>query len=78
MRYFLGLTFKQHFSQFKKLDSFRQQFDPKYYLTPTLQMTLLPSFEMEGEIPYDMVAELEELFEDYLVGLTSLEQIHFS
>ena len=44
--YFLGLTFHQNFVQFKKIDSFRRQFDPHYNHCKLLQMTILPPFEL--------------------------------
>ncbi len=44
--YFIGLTFHQNFVQFKKIDSYRRQFDPQYHHCKTLQMTILPPFEL--------------------------------
>ena len=44
--YFIGLTFHQNFVHFKKLDSFRRQFDPHYFHCKTLQMTMLLPFEL--------------------------------
>jgi hypothetical protein len=44
--YFIGLTFHQNFVQFKKIDSFRRQFDPHYNHCKMLQMTILPPFEL--------------------------------
>ena len=77
MRYFVGANFKQNFIQFKKIDSFRQRFDPKYQISHALQMTLLPPFDLETEIPYDFIQEMEEIFEHYLVGLDSLKELTF-
>ena len=47
--YFIGLTFHQNFVHFKKLDSFRRQFDPHYFHCKTLQMTMLPPFELPSK-----------------------------
>ena len=44
--YFIGLTSHQNFVQFKKIDSFRRQFDPHFNHCKMLQMTILPPFDL--------------------------------
>lgn len=76
MQCFLGLTFKEQYLHYQKLDIYRQRFDDKYTKSNILQMTLLPPFEIE-ELEDDFIEALTDDIEGHLDGLSSLEQISF-
>ena len=83
--YFIGLTFHQNFVQFKKLDSFRRQFDPHYFHCKTLQMTILPPFELpskglrqqSGKGIEQLCRQLEEDLESVFFGQDRLLKVDF-
>ena len=83
--YFIGLTFHQNFVQFKKLDSFRRQFDPHYFHCKTLQMTVLPPFELpskgfrqqSGKGVEHLCRQLEEDLDSVFFGQDRLLKVDF-
>lgn len=82
--YFIGLTFHQNFVQFKKLDSFRRQFDPQFHHCKMLQMTLLPPFELpklqglqSGKQIDQLCLQLEEDLESVFFGQENLMRLDF-
>ena len=83
--YFIGLTFHQNFVQFKKLDSFRRQFDPHYFHCKMLQMTILPPFELpfkgrglqSGKGIEKLANQLEEDLEPIFFGQERILRVDF-
>jgi len=84
--YFIGLTFHQNFVQFKKIDSFRRQFDPHYNHCKMLQMTILPPFELpfKGQSRQankgveDLAQILSEDLESIFFGQENLLRLDFN
>ena len=77
--YFIGLTFHQNFVQFKKIDSFRKRFDPYYSLCKSLQMTILPPFELSSPRDEKVVIDaLEEELDSFFHGQNIPFKVNFN
>ncbi|AUN98494.1 hypothetical protein C0V70_10325 [Bacteriovorax stolpii] len=81
MEYFIGLTFDPGSIHYKKIESFRKRFDPKFEKAEVLQLTILPPFSVDFQRKEDetkFVEELTELLEGHLYGLDALSQMEFN
>lgn len=81
MQLFIGLTFRQNYLQFKKIDSFRRRFDEKYSRSHILQMTLMPPFRLETftlQGINEFVEELAEDMEGQLLGMETPLEVDFN
>lgn len=79
MSFFVGLTFVQHYLQFKKIDSFRRRFDYKHNPSMPLHMAILPPFELEFTTDIDEIEEcLYDVVESNFLGLENTNQVEMS
>lgn len=81
MQLFIGLTFRQNYLQFKKIDSFRRRFDEKYSRSHILQMTLMPPFKLEDRTYPSIDQFVEEMADDLdgqLMGMEPPLEVDFN
>jgi hypothetical protein len=81
MQLFIGLTFRQNYLQFKKIDSFRRRFDEKYSRSHLLQMTLMPPFRLEEftfQGIHKFVEEMADDLDGQLLGMEPPLQVDFN
>lgn len=81
MEYFIGLTFDQGSIHQQKIESFRRRFDSKFGKAQTLQLTILPPFEIDFKNKEDennFIEEVSELLEGHFMGIEEISQIEFN
>lgn len=81
MEIFIGLVFDSNSEHYKKIDSFKKRFDPKYIQAPLVQLTILPPFEIEFtrlEYLKRFKSDINEIIDGHLMGLGSISQIEFN
>lgn len=81
MEYFIGLTFDQGSIHQQKIESFRRRFDSKFGKAQTLQLTILPPFEIEfknKEEENNFFEEVSDLLEGHFMGIDEISQVQFN
>ena len=79
MSYFVGLTFVQHYLQFKKINSFRRRFDYKHSPAMPLHMSILPPFELDNTGDLNELEDcLLDAVESNFLGLTNANEVEMS
>ncbi|MBT6326546.1 MAG: hypothetical protein HOJ35_11295 [Bdellovibrionales bacterium] len=77
--FYIGLTFQQNHLQFKNIDSFRKRFDNRYSDSKTLNMSILPPFQLamrqgESQVLDLIIDEVENQF----LGHDNIHPINFN
>jgi len=81
LEFFIGLTFDTSSIHHTKIESFRKRFDPKHQKGDQLQLTLMPSFNIDFTKSEDFInftEELSDLLDSHLIGLDEVSQIEFN
>ena len=81
MEYFIGLTFDQSSIHHQKIESFRSRFDSKFGKAQTVQLTILPPFEIEfknKDEEENFIEEVADLLEGHFMGIEEISQMEFN
>lgn len=81
MNFFIGLTFDASSVHHSKILSFKKRFDQKFSFNPVLQLSLLPSFEVENtrqDYLFSLKNQLSEIIDDHMFGPNIQAQIEFN
>lgn len=77
VKLFIGLTFDQGSHLCKKINGFRQRFDPHFFKNATTNMSLFAPFSIDVSDIDELVFELEDEIENFFYGHSSQSFMEF-